>query len=159
MRTPGSSATRSISACPGLNSLGHGVLAAIDSRTNKIVWKKEFRPGRPSGAMTTAGGLMFQSAPDGNFQAYDAKTGDLLWQFQIGAAGGPPLSYEIDGEQYVAAMAARGRVGVQAGWHAAAGGGARRVRRRSCSPARSPTRRRLRRRPSSATPASPASTT
>ena len=93
---------------PGLNTLGHGVLAAIDSRTNKVVWTKEFRPGRPSGAMTTAGGLMFQSAPDGNFQAYDAKTGNVLWQFQIGAAGGPPVSYEIDGEQYVAAIAPAG---------------------------------------------------
>jgi plastocyanin len=93
---------------PGLNSLGFGVLAAIDSRTNKVVWKKEFQPGRPSGAMTTGGGLMFQSAPDGNLQAYDAKTGNVLWQFQIGAAGGPPLSYEIDGEQYVAAITPAG---------------------------------------------------
>lgn len=93
---------------PGLNALGYGVLAAIDSRTNKVVWKKEFRPGRPTGAMTTAGGLMFQSAPDGNVQAYDAKTGNLVWQFQIGAAGGPPFSYEIDGEQYVAAIAPAG---------------------------------------------------
>jgi alcohol dehydrogenase (cytochrome c) len=93
---------------PGLNGLGHGVLAAIDSKTNKVVWKKEFRPGRPSGAMTTGGGLMFQSAPDGNVQAYDAKTGNVLWQFQIGAAGGPPLSYEIDGEQYVAAITPAG---------------------------------------------------
>jgi PQQ-dependent dehydrogenase (methanol/ethanol family) len=93
---------------PGLNRLGYGVLAAIDSKTNKVVWKKEFRPGRPSGAMTTAGSLMFQSAPDGNLQAYDARTGNVLWQFQIGAAGGPPLSYEIDGEQYVAAITPAG---------------------------------------------------
>ena len=93
---------------PGLNRLGHGVLAAIDSRTNTIVWKKEFRPGRPTGAMTTGGGLMFQSAPDGNLQAYDARTGNLLWQFQTGAAGGPPLTYEIDGEQYVAAVTPAG---------------------------------------------------
>ena len=93
---------------PGLSSLGHGVLAAIDSRTNKVVWRKEFRPGRPGGAMTTAGGLMFQSAPDGNLQAYDARTGALLWQFQTGAAGGPPLSYEINGEQYVAAITTAG---------------------------------------------------
>ncbi|HET9360720.1 MAG TPA: PQQ-binding-like beta-propeller repeat protein [Vicinamibacterales bacterium] len=93
---------------PGLNRLSHGLLAAIDSRTNKVVWKKEFRPGRPTGAMTTAGGLMFQSAPDGNLQAYDARTGNLLWQFQLGAAGGPPLTYEIGGEQYVAAVSSAG---------------------------------------------------
>jgi PQQ-dependent dehydrogenase (methanol/ethanol family) len=93
---------------PGLSALGFGVLAAIDSRTNRVVWKKEFRPGRPGGAMTTAGGLLFQSAPDGNLQAYDARTGALLWQFQTGAAGGPPVSYEIDGEQYVAAVTTAG---------------------------------------------------
>lgn len=93
---------------PGLNRLGHGVLAAIDSRTNKVVWKKEFRPGRPGGAMTTAGGLMFQMSPDGNLEAYDAMNGSVRWQFQTGAPGGPPLSYEIDGEQYVAAITTGG---------------------------------------------------
>jgi quinohemoprotein ethanol dehydrogenase len=90
---------------PGVGGLGFGVLAAIDSRTNKVVWKKEFRPGRPSGAMTTAGGLMFQAAPDGNLEAYDAKTGNRLWQFQLGAAGGPATTYEVDGEQYIATVA------------------------------------------------------
>jgi alcohol dehydrogenase (cytochrome c) len=93
------------SRVPGLNSLSYGVLAAIDSRTNKIAWKKEFRPGRPSGATTTAGGLLFQTAGDGNFQAYDARTGNLLWQFQTGAlGGGPAATYETDGEQYVATV-------------------------------------------------------
>jgi PQQ-dependent dehydrogenase (methanol/ethanol family) len=90
---------------PGIGGLGFGVLAAIDSRTNKVVWKKEFRPGRPSGAMTTAGGLMFQAAPDGNLEAYDAKSGNRLWQFQLGAAGGPTTTYEVDGEQYIASVA------------------------------------------------------
>jgi len=89
---------------PGLSSLGHGVLAAIDSRTNKIAWKKEFRPGRPSGATVTAGGLMFQAAGDGNLEAYDAKTGARLWWFQTGAAGGPVTTYEVDGEQYIATV-------------------------------------------------------
>jgi alcohol dehydrogenase (cytochrome c) len=92
------------SRVPGLSSLGFGVLAAIDSRTNKIAWKKEFRPGRPSGATATAGGLMFQAVGDGNLEAYDAKTGNRLWQFQTGASGGPVTSYEVDGEQYVATV-------------------------------------------------------
>src|SRR6185436_12312769 len=93
------------SRVPGINGLGHGGLAAIDSRTNTIVWKKEYRPGRPSGALTTAGGLMMQAAGDGNLEAYDAKTGNRLWQFQMGAAGGPPASYEVDGEQFVVSVA------------------------------------------------------
>jgi plastocyanin len=94
------------SRVPGLNQLGYGVLAAIDSRTDKIAWKKEFRgAGRPSGALATAGGLVFQMPGDGNMQAYDAATGSLLWQFQTGAAGGsPPISFEDSGEQYIATV-------------------------------------------------------
>ena len=94
------------SRVPGLNQLGYGVLAAIDSRTDKIAWKKEFRgAGRPSGALATAGGLVFQMPGDGNMQAYDAATGSLLWQFQTGAAGGsPPISFEDGGEQYIATV-------------------------------------------------------
>jgi len=89
---------------PSAGSLG--VFGAIDSRTNKIAWKKEVSAavlGR-SGSLTTGGGLMFHGARDGNFQAFDAKTGDLLWEFQTGygGGGGPPATYEIDGEQYVA---------------------------------------------------------
>ena len=90
---------------PGLNKLSFGVLAALDSRTNKIVWKKEFRGGRPSGALATAGGLLFQMAGDGNLQAYDATNGSLVWQFQTGIAGGsPPIAFENAGEQYVATV-------------------------------------------------------
>ena len=90
------------SRVPGLNQLGFGVLAALDTRTNKIAWKKEFRVGRPSGALATAGGLVFQMAGDGNMQAYDASNGTLVWQFQTGVLGGsPPITYESGGEQYI----------------------------------------------------------
>jgi plastocyanin len=82
------------------------VLAAIDSRTNRIAWKKELPAGGigNSGPLTTAGGLLFRGDPSGTFQAWDAKTGDLLWQFQtgVGQARGPAMTYEVDGEQYVA---------------------------------------------------------
>ena len=90
---------------PGINKLGHTVLAAIDSNTGKIAWKKEFRNGRPSGALATAGGLIFQMAGDGNIEAYDAKSGALLWQFQTGArVAGPPVAFEKDGEEYIASV-------------------------------------------------------
>lgn len=82
------------------------VLAAIDSRTNKIVWKKELPPGGigTSGPLTTAGGLMFRGDPNGTVQAYNARTGDRLWEFQTGVGGarGPAISYEVDGEQHIA---------------------------------------------------------
>ena len=92
------------SRVPGINALNYGVIAAIDSRTNKVVWKKEYRPGRPSGAMTTAGGLLFQAAPDGSLEALDVRTGERVWQFQTGAAGGPTVTYAINGEQYIATI-------------------------------------------------------
>ncbi len=93
------------SRVPGLNKLSYGVLAAIDSRTDNIVWKKEFHGLRPSGALATAGGLVFQMAGDGNLQAYDATNGSLLWQFQTGTAGGsPPVTFENAGEQYIATI-------------------------------------------------------
>ena len=87
---------------PGVSDFS--VLAAIDSRTNRIVWRKEFHSGRlPGGALPTGGGLMFQAAGDGNLQAYDAKSGALLWEFQTGSAGGGPvMTYELGGEQYIA---------------------------------------------------------
>jgi alcohol dehydrogenase (cytochrome c) len=83
-----------------------GVVAAIDPRTNKIVWKKEAPAATlgTSGPLTTAGGLMFRGSGDGRFEAYDARTGDLVWEFQTGvrSARGPAVTYLIDGEQYVA---------------------------------------------------------
>jgi alcohol dehydrogenase (cytochrome c) len=87
---------------PGMPQ-GRAMMAAIDSSTGKIAWRKEFRGGRPAGALTTAGGLLFQMMPDGNFVARDAKTGADVWQFQTGQpGGGPAASYEINGQQYIA---------------------------------------------------------
>ena len=88
---------------PGIAKLSYGVLAAIDSRTGKIAWEKKFHNSRPSGALTTAGGLVFQMAGNGEFQAYDAKSGALLWQYQTGTAvGGPAVAFENNGQEYVA---------------------------------------------------------
>lgn len=92
---------------PGLERTG--ILGAIDSRTNRLAWRKEVPIGLASrgGPLVTAGGLLFHLAGDGNFEAYDAKTGYPLWQFQTGVAGGggSPSTYEIDGEQYIAIAA------------------------------------------------------
>jgi plastocyanin len=82
-----------------------GTFTAIDASTNKIAWQKEMQYpiGTGSGSLTTAGGLIFHGEPDGNFVAFDAKTGDELWRFQTGfGADAPPMSYEVDGTQYVA---------------------------------------------------------
>ena len=81
-----------------------GTFTAIDSKTNKIVWqhKTPYRIGGGGGSTATAGGLVFRGEPDGNFLALDAKTGQELWRFQTGfGADAPPVTYEVDGEQYI----------------------------------------------------------
>jgi quinohemoprotein ethanol dehydrogenase len=93
---------------PGLKT--YGTLAAIDSRTGTIAWTRPIyarSDGLPffrSGLLATAGGLTFRSSADGFVEANDAKTGDVLWKFQTGMVGdtGSPVSYEVDGEQYIA---------------------------------------------------------
>ena len=82
----------------------NGTFTAIDSKTNKIVWqhKTPYRLGGGGGSTVTAGGLVFRGEPDGNFLALDAKTGQELWRFQTGfGADAPPVTYEIDGEQFI----------------------------------------------------------
>jgi alcohol dehydrogenase (cytochrome c) len=82
-----------------------GTFTAMDARTDKIVWQKEmpYDIGIGSGSMTTASGLVFHGEPDGNVIALDAATGAELWRFQTGMpAEAPVMTYEVDGEQYVA---------------------------------------------------------
>ncbi len=83
-----------------------GIVAAIDARTNRIAWKHEVTAAQlgTSGPLTTVGGLMFRGSGDGYVQAYDARTGERLWQFQTGVrrSRGPAATYEAGGEQYVA---------------------------------------------------------
>ena len=52
---------------------------------------------------TTAGGLLFTGDPSGNFLAYDARTGKILWHAQLGKAviSNTPITYMIDGRQIV----------------------------------------------------------
>jgi alcohol dehydrogenase (cytochrome c) len=94
-----------LTVSPAMGAKYGGTLTAVDSRTNKIVWQKKtsYSIGQGSGALATATDLVFHGEPDGNFQAYDAKTGELLWQWQTGAgADAPAISYEVDGTQYIA---------------------------------------------------------
>jgi outer membrane protein assembly factor BamB/plastocyanin/cytochrome c5 len=89
------------------------VVAAIDSRTDKVVWRKELPAYDDSGykgnggSLSTASGLVFHQGGDGTLQAYDARTGETLWRFQTDFAtgDGPPISYAIGGKQYVAFIA------------------------------------------------------
>ncbi len=97
---------------PGMKQ--HGLMAALDSRTGKVVWEKPLAYAAcegGGGATATAGGLVFHVEPNGVFQAWDGKTGNVVWQFQTGEVGlpggagpggGSAVVYEIGGEQFVA---------------------------------------------------------
>ena len=58
------------------------------------------------GALATAGNLVFAGEANGLFKAYDATTGEVLWQFQAGAGvNAAPMSFEVDGKQHIAVAA------------------------------------------------------
>ena len=85
-----------------------GVLAAVDTRTQEIVWKHEMPASwlGTSGPLTTAGGLMFRASAGGQVEAYNAASGDRLWTFRTSPEGafvrpGPASTYEIDNTQYL----------------------------------------------------------
>ncbi|WP_428312757.1 PQQ-dependent methanol/ethanol family dehydrogenase [Hydrocarboniphaga sp.] len=80
-----------------------GVLRAMDPATGKIVWEYNNEAPLWGGVMTTAGNLVFTGTPEGFLKAFDAKTGKELWKFQTGSGVvGQPITWEQDGEQFVA---------------------------------------------------------
>jgi alcohol dehydrogenase (cytochrome c) len=83
-----------------------GFLKAIDPATGEIKWKFEHTSPTWSGVLSTAGGLVFTGDAEGNFIALDAASGKPLWHFQTGGAVyAAPMSFAIDGKQYVAIAA------------------------------------------------------
>jgi alcohol dehydrogenase (cytochrome c) len=107
----GKSSSRTSSA-PVIGANVTSTLTAMDSRTNKIAWQKHFPGSEDKGQVSTAGGLLFSGGNDGNLRAFDVKTGEVLWSFQTGwPIGAPPMTYEIDGTQYVTVAAGSNRSG------------------------------------------------
>jgi glucose dehydrogenase len=84
-----------------------GTLTAIDLRANgRIAWQAKTADPLVGGVLATAGGLVFVGEGGGTFDAYDAKSGELVWQFNCGAGvNAPPITYQIDGKQYIAVAA------------------------------------------------------
>jgi alcohol dehydrogenase (cytochrome c) len=86
-----------------------GSLKAIDPATGAVKWN--LKNGAPlwGGVMTTAGGLVFTGNPEGDFMAINDETGEVIWKFQTGTGiVGQPVTYDIDGEQYIAIVAGWG---------------------------------------------------
>jgi quinohemoprotein ethanol dehydrogenase len=86
-----------------LKAMLKGRLIAWDPVTQKEIWSFEHGGPWNGGVLSTSGGLVFQGTADAHFAAYDANTGDRLWKYftQTGVAAAP-ITYQIDGEQYVA---------------------------------------------------------
>jgi quinohemoprotein ethanol dehydrogenase len=82
-----------------------GSLQARDPVTNTVAWEVPiYGMGNP-GTMTTAGNLVFQGRVDGTLRAYDATTGEDLWSYNLGLGiSAPPVTYSVDGKQYLAVL-------------------------------------------------------
>ncbi|MEO8313207.1 MAG: PQQ-binding-like beta-propeller repeat protein [Pseudomonadota bacterium] len=81
-------------------------LLAVEAATGKVVWKHAyphtgFIVSAYSGLLSTGGGLLFAGDPDGNFVAYDAASGKSLWHSLIGSVKAAPLTFMLDGGQYI----------------------------------------------------------
>ena len=79
-----------------------GRLLAWDPVAREPRWSVEHANAWNGGVLSTAGGLVFQGQLEGTFAAYDAANGDRLWQYDLKAgANAGPVTFEVDGEQYV----------------------------------------------------------
>ncbi|MES1255547.1 MAG: PQQ-dependent dehydrogenase, methanol/ethanol family [Acidobacteriota bacterium] len=86
-------------------AVGSGAIMALDATTGKLKWKFPLHDGNESGILTTASDVLFAGTNDGYFQAMDARSGTLLWKTILGGqVVNGPITYEIDGKQYVATI-------------------------------------------------------
>jgi quinohemoprotein ethanol dehydrogenase len=103
---------------------GSTSLLAWNPVTQKEVWRMPTPGATAGGVLSTRGGLVFQGLADGRFTARDANTGAELWSQSMGVGTqAPPITYELDGKQYVAVLAGwsgapalMGSLSAQHGW-------------------------------------------
>ncbi len=104
----GLAASRKFFEMPGTNG-NLGKLGAYNVDTMEEVWNFQQRASYHTGTMSTAGDLVFVGDLDRYFRAHDVNTGEALWETRLGTSvQGHPVSFAIDGKQYIAVTAALG---------------------------------------------------
>jgi PQQ-dependent dehydrogenase (methanol/ethanol family) len=84
----------------------YGTLSAVNVDTGKIDWQYKSVLPMVGGVLATASDLVFSGEMDGHLSAFDAKTGKKLWSFNLGVAvAAPPITYRVNGVQYIAVAA------------------------------------------------------
>lgn len=106
----GKSVLSQLSLAPSKNSDGrYGRLQAIDLATRKTLWMDRRRAPVTSGTLSTSGGLVFAGYFDRTLAAYDDATGKRLWDIRLNEVpNSAPISYEVDGKQYIAVVVGMG---------------------------------------------------
>lgn len=88
-----------------------GKLLAWNPKTQSEAWSVPYDQAANGGILSTAGNLVFQGSNSGSINAYNAKTGAALWHFDAQTSViAPPISYQVNGQQYVAVMVGKGGV-------------------------------------------------
>ena len=93
-------------AYTGSATVRRGIFAALDVRTNRMAWRRQWTDGCRSGVLSTAGGMVFVGRVDGRLTALDHHNGKLLWEFRTEAGINTAVtSFEHEGTQYIATYA------------------------------------------------------
>ena len=95
---------------PRLDSDGkYGRLEAINLETRKVAWTERQRAPMSTGALATAGGVVFAGSIDRTMRAFDDATGKVLWEARLNdVPNAPPISFGVNGKQYLAVVTGNG---------------------------------------------------
>ena len=110
--------TKPTESAPGLIRLGSafsniapggvqdGPFVALDVETGKVAWQYKTPQPLIGGVLATAGNLVFMGEGAGWLDAFNAKSGERVWRYNLGAGvNAPPITYQVNGEQYLAVAA------------------------------------------------------